>query len=60
MRRLTINLLDEERQALYSLAKQERRDIRGQAALLIRQELQRLGLLLPTVDKNNISITKGS
>ncbi len=51
MRRMTINLLDEERQALYTLAKQERRDIRRQAAFLIRQELQRIGLLSPIVEQ---------
>lgn len=45
MRRITINLFENERNALLELAQQERRDIRAQAAFLIRDELQRLGLL---------------
>jgi len=45
MRRITVSLLDHEREALYRLAVQERRNIREQGALLIRQELERRGLL---------------
>jgi hypothetical protein len=47
MRRITISLLDEERKALHLLAKQERRDIRDQAALMIRQRLELEGYLEP-------------
>lgn len=49
MRRITITLLDEEREALQLLADQERRNTRQQAALLIRQELERRGMLVETV-----------
>ncbi len=43
--RINVTLLESEREALYRLARIERRDTRGQAAVLIRQELERLGLL---------------
>lgn len=43
--RLTVNLWPEERQALRALALLERRDPRDQAAILIRRELLRCGLL---------------
>jgi hypothetical protein len=43
-------LLDpEEREALASLAERERRDTRAQAAILIRRELERRGLLTPSL-----------
>lgn len=45
MRRITVTLLEEERNALYDLALRERRNIREQGSLLIRQELERRGLL---------------
>ena len=44
--RITVTLFEAEREALYRLARLERRDTRGQAAFLIRQELMRRGLLL--------------
>ena len=45
MIRFTVNLLQDERQALILLAQEERRDPRDQAALIIRQDLERRGLL---------------
>ena len=45
MNRLMVPLLQDERQALLALADRERRDPRQQAAILIRQELERLGLV---------------
>lgn len=46
-RRITVTLAAEERDALRVLAQHERRDARRQAALIIRRELQRRGLLPP-------------
>lgn len=48
MARLMITLEETERDALRLLAKEERRDPREQAALLIRHELERRGLEKPT------------
>jgi hypothetical protein len=45
MARVTVTLKISERDALVTLAEQERRDPRAQAALLIRQALVRRGLL---------------
>lgn len=45
MIRLNVPLDREERQALIKLADTERRDPRLQAALIIRRELERLGLV---------------
>lgn len=45
MARITINLQDQEKNALRALAEHEFRDPRAQAALIIRQELERRGLL---------------
>lgn len=45
MRRITITLTPQEREALAQLAMFERRDTRRQAAMLVRAELVRLGLL---------------
>jgi hypothetical protein len=45
MTRLTVTLADQEKIALRTLAEKEFRDPRAQAALIIRQELERLGLL---------------
>ena len=45
MRRVSINLYEEEKEALVELAERERRDPRQQAAVIIRLELERLGLL---------------
>ena len=45
MARITITLRQSERDALLTLAEREFREPRAQAALLIRAELERLGLL---------------
>jgi len=45
MTRLTVTLDESEREAIRKLAQDERRDTRAQAALLIRESLERLGLL---------------
>lgn len=45
MNRITVNLQQDEREALVVLAEQERRDLRQQAAVILRQELERRGLL---------------
>ena len=47
MAKLTIPLEGYEQNALQNLARVEKRDIRMQAALLIRQSLEQLGLLQP-------------
>ena len=44
-RRITVTLAADERNALRVLAQLERRDTRRQAAIIIRRELQRRGLL---------------
>jgi len=45
MTRLTLTLFDDEQRALHILSRKERRHPREQAALLLRRELQRRGLL---------------
>jgi hypothetical protein len=45
MARVIVNLGEHERSALDRLAKRERRIPRAQAALIIRQELERRGIL---------------
>jgi hypothetical protein len=42
---LRIRILDEEKEALRRLADVERRPMRQQAALMVRRELERRGLL---------------
>ena len=46
MMRITINLFENEKQALKVLARREYRTPRAQAALIIRRELERCGLLV--------------
>lgn len=48
MARISIDLQASERRALAALAKRERREMRAQAAVIVRQELERLGLLAPS------------
>lgn len=48
MTRVTITLSEEERNALIALGQRERRDPRDQAALIIRHELERFGMLPTT------------
>lgn len=45
MTRVTVTLKLHEREALVALARQERRDPRDQAALIVVRELERTGLL---------------
>jgi hypothetical protein len=45
MAQITIILKSTEKDALCMLAKQEYRDLRSQAALIIRHELEKAGLL---------------
>lgn len=45
--RIVVTLEKEERQALSMLAEREYRNPRAQAALIIRRELEQLGLLSP-------------
>ena len=47
--RFSTPLNDSERVALFKLARHERRDPRDQAALIIRRELERLGLIEPEI-----------
>ena len=46
MNRLVLSLRSDEHDALMELAARERRDPRDRAALMIRRELERVGLLL--------------
>lgn len=48
MARIILYLSPQEKSALLSLAEQEFREPRSQAALIIRNELERIGLL-PTI-----------
>lgn len=48
MQRLNIKLTGDEVKALYAVAEREHRELPQQAAWLIRQSLERLGLLQPT------------
>ena len=45
MNRITVALYKDEQDALLKLSAKERRDPRAQAAVLIRRELERAGLL---------------
>ena len=45
--RFSTPLTVSERAALFKLARHERRDPRDQAALIVRRELERLGLIEP-------------
>lgn len=49
MARITLTLTPEEKAALIARAKHERRDPRYQAALEIRQALERAGYLQPAI-----------
>lgn len=45
MARLTLSITEEERLAIFALARRERREPRDQVALIVRRELERIGLL---------------
>ena len=53
MPQITIFLKSSEKDALRILAEQEYREIHDQAALIIRQELERRGLLHNQVEQTN-------
>ena len=56
VRRVYVPLDEIERRALGQLASRERRDPRAQAALLIRRELERLGLIeRPTLTQPEVA-----
>lgn len=55
MKRLTIQMTTEEKSVLFRLAEFEKRDPRQQAALLIRQRLETLGLL-PTSQPTGMQV----
>lgn len=46
MARVVIYLLEPEMNALHQLAQQEYRPVKAQAALIIRNELKRLGMVM--------------
>lgn len=56
--RLTITLQEDEKVALGRLSEKEKRDPRDQAALLIRNELERRGLLPANVVVHDAKITR--
>jgi hypothetical protein len=56
MIRITIPITETERDALRQLAKIELRDARQQAALILRNELERRGLLEPPIREADKSI----
>ena len=56
MTRITVNLTMQEREALIALAGKELRHPHAQAALIIRMELQRQGL----IEVTKLRVTKGS
>lgn len=55
---LRVHLREDERQALLKLAQAERRDLAPQAALLIRESLQRAGLL-PADTATPVTVQQG-
>jgi hypothetical protein len=52
--RITITLFVAEHNALFELANSERRDTRGQAAILVRQGLEQSGLLTKEAHRQQI------
>lgn len=56
MTRIPIRLNDDSLIALRSLAKQEYRDVRQQAAWIIEQELERRGLLVIETQAGSVPI----
>lgn len=56
MRRITLTITEAEREALYQLAKRERRDTRAQAAHELRRALEARGLLPAEMpEKTNVT-----
>jgi len=50
--RLYLVISEEEHQAIQKIAKRELRSLREQIRLMLRQELQRLGLLTTDLEQN--------
>ncbi len=59
MSRVMIPLEDDEREALLNLAQCEKRDPRQQAALLVRESLERRGLLASHIIANKQPASEG-
>jgi hypothetical protein len=55
MTRMVITLEKEEVDAILALARRERRDPRQQAALCVRRDLERRGLL-PSTDQQHVQV----
>lgn len=55
-RKIFVPITSEESIALVNLAEQERRDPRQQAAMLIRQQLEKLGLIQPTPQQEAVNV----
>ena len=58
MTQIVVSLQSSERDALKVLARNERRNIRAQAAMLIRSELERSGLLTADAPSARISVAQ--
>jgi hypothetical protein len=54
MPRITVTVTEDERAALVSRARDERRDPRAQAAIEIRQALERAGYLRPAITSQGV------
>ena len=60
MARVVIYLLEPEMSALHQLAQQEYRPVKAQAALIIRNELKRLGMVREQPVGNQTEINKST
>jgi len=58
MAKVIIHLLDPEMSALHRLAQQELRPVRSQAALIIRNELKRLGMIMEQPSAGAVEFNK--
>lgn len=58
MARVVIYLLEPEMNALHQLAQQEYRPVKAQAALIIRNELKRLGMVVNQPASKDRQISK--
>jgi hypothetical protein len=60
MARVVIYLPEPEMNALNQLAQQEFRPVKAQAALIIRNELKRLGMVVEQPANNDMALNKSS
>jgi hypothetical protein len=58
MARVVVYLLEPEMSALHQLAQQEYRPVKAQAALIIRNELKRLGMVGNDGDQGDAKISQ--